>query len=381
MVTSDSGTLASLVTEAAVSLTGKHCYLFNDPHIHTLDGHYYDWHGICNYTVTQPGNSLYPDYGVFSDFRHCYNSASCLHVSTFKNDRYTAITLRHNNPFTILVNNDEFVVPTTGVTEALSSHGKHPVLVWRDGDCIYLVGSSKIMIQHCRHRLDVWAHPSHGDPCTLDAAQRQELRAICSRRLHLILATDEELEHYVDACQFDLCQLRQTGATKEAQDNWLRELEILAQDAKIILAKTSGEWKPLPDVPPSQGICVPGSRWMEEWHIHPLGQEACKDGSRWKVDCNWCNCVRGGFVCSRNPCGPATFPPPPLTITALPTFPTSLPLCLQPMEPGNCYGFFPRYYFNVATRRCEYFIYGGCGGNQNNFQTLQECEKTCKLIQ
>ncbi|XP_063880620.1 kunitz-type serine protease inhibitor 6-like [Scylla paramamosain] len=46
------------------------------------------------------------------------------------------------------------------------------------------------------------------------------------------------------------------------------------------------------------------------------------------------------------------------------------------MELGNCYGFFPRYYFNVATRRCEYFIYGGCGGNQNNFQTLQECEKT-----
>ncbi|XP_045109638.1 IgGFc-binding protein-like [Portunus trituberculatus] len=437
----------------------KHCYLFNDPHIHTHDGHYYDWHGICNYTVTQPGNGLYPDYGVFSDFRRCYNSASCLDVSTFKNDRYTVITLRHSNPFIILVNNDEFVVPTTGVSEVHSSHGKHPVLVWRDGDCIFLTGSSKIMVQHCRHRLDVWAHPSHvnvlyglcgcfnflkeddftsrdltqhplhpwpvafaeswrtpdqerdcqtchgcdrettGDQCTLNAAQREELRAICSRRLHVILATDEELDHYVDACLFDLCQLRQTGATKEEQDNWLRELETIVQNAKIILAKTSGEWKPLPEVPPSQDLCVPGSRWMMdcnwcdcsdngqlarctrrgclEGYIHPLGEEACIDGSRWKMDCNWCNCVRGGFICTRNSCGPATFPPPAGTIPALSTFPTSLQVCLQPKDPGNCYGFFPRYYFNSTMKRCEYFIYGGCGGNQNNFESLRDCENAC----
>ncbi|MPC89797.1 KappaPI-actitoxin-Avd3b [Portunus trituberculatus] len=90
------------------------------------------------------------------------------------------------------------------------------------------------------------------------------------------------------------------------------------------------------------------------------------------MDCNWCNCVRGGFICTRNSCGPATFPPPAGTIPALSTFPTSLQVCLQPKDPGNCYGFFPRYYFNSTMKRCEYFIYGGCGGNQNNFESLRD---------
>ena len=38
---------------------------------------------------------------------------------------------------------------------------------------------------------------------------------------------------------------------------------------------------------------------------------------------------------------------------------------------------FPRYYFNSESQRCEQFDYGGCEGNENNFQSLGECRAEC----
>uniref|UniRef100_A0A8C7WRZ5 BPTI/Kunitz inhibitor domain-containing protein n=1 Tax=Oryzias sinensis TaxID=183150 RepID=A0A8C7WRZ5_9TELE len=37
-----------------------------------------------------------------------------------------------------------------------------------------------------------------------------------------------------------------------------------------------------------------------------------------------------------------------------------------------------RYFYNFKKGRCEIFIYGGCGGNQNNFKTEQECLRRCR---
>ncbi|KAJ7379644.1 hypothetical protein OS493_014040 [Desmophyllum pertusum] len=52
-------------------------------------------------------------------------------------------------------------------------------------------------------------------------------------------------------------------------------------------------------------------------------------------------------------------------------------VCLLPVKPGPCRGSFPRYYFDKVSGQCKKFTYGGCQGNGNNFLTLKECMKTC----
>lgn len=47
--------------------------------------------------------------------------------------------------------------------------------------------------------------------------------------------------------------------------------------------------------------------------------------------------------------------------------------CTQESETGNCRGMFPSWYYNAETNSCDEFIYGGCGGNANRFETGQAC--------
>ncbi len=46
-------------------------------------------------------------------------------------------------------------------------------------------------------------------------------------------------------------------------------------------------------------------------------------------------------------------------------------------DTGSCFALIPRYFFNTKTGKCEMFTYGGCGGNGNNYKTLQECTQQC----
>ncbi|VDO02344.1 unnamed protein product [Rodentolepis nana] len=52
-------------------------------------------------------------------------------------------------------------------------------------------------------------------------------------------------------------------------------------------------------------------------------------------------------------------------------------VCFLPHERGNCYGFFERWGFDPKTLQCAMFIYGGCGGNGNNFESKEACELRC----
>ena len=49
---------------------------------------------------------------------------------------------------------------------------------------------------------------------------------------------------------------------------------------------------------------------------------------------------------------------------------------LQP-ETGPCRAYIPSYYYDINANACKEFIYGGCGGNENRFSTLKECDSAC----
>ncbi|KAM7352919.1 male accessory gland serine protease inhibitor-like [Cochliomyia hominivorax] len=44
----------------------------------------------------------------------------------------------------------------------------------------------------------------------------------------------------------------------------------------------------------------------------------------------------------------------------------------------RCAAFIPSWSYDSAKKECVEFVYGGCGGNLNRFDSLQECEKKCK---
>lgn len=51
--------------------------------------------------------------------------------------------------------------------------------------------------------------------------------------------------------------------------------------------------------------------------------------------------------------------------------------CAQPIEVGPCEAAIPRYAYDAAAGRCVFFVYGGCQGNDNNFDTMAACEARC----
>ncbi|KAK8392656.1 hypothetical protein O3P69_014824 [Scylla paramamosain] len=144
-----------------------HCFLFNTHHVYTFDDNLYIWGSPCNYSVVQTGLTHHPKVAIFSSFGSCFNTNSqpyCLQQTTFRNDPYTVITLM-NEPgdaiFDILVNGNAYTVPDNVVQEVRSSPVLiHPVLAWRELGCVFLLGSSGLMIKYCLHRMDVWAFPT-----------------------------------------------------------------------------------------------------------------------------------------------------------------------------------------------------------------------------
>ncbi|KAK6052663.1 Kunitz/Bovine pancreatic trypsin inhibitor domain protein [Cooperia oncophora] len=52
-------------------------------------------------------------------------------------------------------------------------------------------------------------------------------------------------------------------------------------------------------------------------------------------------------------------------------------LCEHDIEVGECSGVFVRFGYDKSTNDCRQFTYGGCGGNGNNFATIQECRNVC----
>ncbi|XP_065311096.1 uncharacterized protein [Dermacentor albipictus] len=51
--------------------------------------------------------------------------------------------------------------------------------------------------------------------------------------------------------------------------------------------------------------------------------------------------------------------------------------CQKDFDSGPCFSSKPMYYYRKESKKCEMFVYGGCGGNDNRFDTLNACEEKC----
>lgn len=51
--------------------------------------------------------------------------------------------------------------------------------------------------------------------------------------------------------------------------------------------------------------------------------------------------------------------------------------CSLPKIAGPCEGYYPQWFYDKDRRVCTQFIYGGCLGNNNRFETREECNQLC----
>ena len=50
---------------------------------------------------------------------------------------------------------------------------------------------------------------------------------------------------------------------------------------------------------------------------------------------------------------------------------------MLPKDVGPCRASVKKFYFNTETAVCEEFRYGGCNGNDNNFDSFTDCHSVC----
>lgn len=60
--------------------------------------------------------------------------------------------------------------------------------------------------------------------------------------------------------------------------------------------------------------------------------------------------------------------------------PSHDPRCNLSLDQGTCRNYSIHWYYDKQANSCAQFWYGGCGGNDNRYETEEECKKTCVLL-
>ncbi|XP_002732704.1 WAP, Kazal, immunoglobulin, Kunitz and NTR domain-containing protein 1-like [Saccoglossus kowalevskii] len=67
-------------------------------------------------------------------------------------------------------------------------------------------------------------------------------------------------------------------------------------------------------------------------------------------------------------------------VTTEPDTPALNAVCYEPLEKGTCHHYQATWYYNQETKMCEVFVYGGCDGNNNRFSSYEQCRAACPLM-
>nr|QSI83997.1 kunitz peptide [Calliophis bivirgatus] len=51
--------------------------------------------------------------------------------------------------------------------------------------------------------------------------------------------------------------------------------------------------------------------------------------------------------------------------------------CYLPPAKGTCNFRNRAFHYNPHLKKCQEFLYGGCGGNENRFMTIEACKHIC----
>uniref|UniRef100_A0AAY5EI77 BPTI/Kunitz inhibitor domain-containing protein n=1 Tax=Electrophorus electricus TaxID=8005 RepID=A0AAY5EI77_ELEEL len=54
-------------------------------------------------------------------------------------------------------------------------------------------------------------------------------------------------------------------------------------------------------------------------------------------------------------------------------------VCVKPVDPGPCRQYVVKWHYDPKANSCAQFWYGGCHGNQNQFDTEKSCRKSCVI--
>jgi len=59
-----------------------------------------------------------------------------------------------------------------------------------------------------------------------------------------------------------------------------------------------------------------------------------------------------------------------------------LRMCRRPLVTGspNCRAMLKRWYYDSPSETCKLFVWSGCGGNDNRFESRDECENRCRGV-